>query len=125
MGTRSTIMDTNSFRAEHAASLDETTRSLTSRRERLLGSSYRLFYRDPVHVVRGSGAYLWDAEGKRYLDVYNNVPSIGHAHPRVIEAVHRQMSQVNTHTRYLHSAVLDYAEDLLSTLPGPIGQVMF
>lgn len=125
MGTRSTIMDTNSFRAEHAAALDEVSRSLTARRERLLGASYRLFYREPVHVVRGEGAYLWDAEGTRYLDVYNNVPSVGHAHPRVVEAVHRQMSQVNTHTRYLHSAVLDYAEDLLSTLPRELEQVMF
>ena len=125
MPTRSTIMDTNSFRTEHADALPEASRRLTERRASLLGASYRLFYRDPVHVVRGQGAYLWDADGARYLDMYNNVPSVGHAHPRVIEAVHRQMSQVNTHTRYLHTAILDYAEDLLATLPDPIDQVMF
>lgn len=99
MSTRSTIMDTNSFRAEHAATLDEVSRSLTERRERLLGASYRLFYREPVHVVRGEGAYVWDAAGTRYLDVYNNVPSVGHAHPRVVEAVHRQMRGRSTRTR--------------------------
>jgi 4-aminobutyrate aminotransferase-like enzyme len=125
MSTRSTIMDTNSFRTEHAAALGAGARALTARRERVLGASYRLFYREPVHVVRGEGAYLWDAEGARYLDVYNNVPSVGHAHPRVIEAVHRQMTQVNTHTRYLHTAILDYADDLLATLPDELDQVMF
>jgi 4-aminobutyrate aminotransferase-like enzyme len=123
--SRSTIMDTNSFRAEHATALAPTTRAMTARRAALLGASYRLFYRDPVHVIRGQGAYLWDAEGNRYLDMYNNVPAVGHAHPTVIEAVTRQMEQVNTHTRYLHEGVLDYAEDLLATLPEAIDQVMF
>jgi 4-aminobutyrate aminotransferase-like enzyme len=118
-------MDTNSFRDEHADALDEQTRSMTAKRAEVLGASYRLFYRHPVHLVRGSGQYLWDADGRRYLDLYNNVPSIGHAHPRVVEAVHAQMSLLNTHTRYLHEAVLAYADDLLRTLPEEIDQVMF
>lgn len=117
MGTRSTIMDANSFRSEHAAELDAETRELTERRADVLGGSYRLFYRTPVHLVRGQGQYLWDAAGTKYLDMYNNVPSIGHCHPAVVEAVHRQMSQLNTHTRYLHQRILDYTEDLLTTLP--------
>jgi 4-aminobutyrate aminotransferase-like enzyme len=118
-------MDGNSFRAEDAAALDDNTRRMTTKRAELLGSSYRLFYRHPVHIVRGSGQYLWDAEGKKYLDLYNNVPSVGHAHPAVVEAVVAQMSLVNTHTRYLHDGVLSYAEDLLSTFPADIDQVMF
>ncbi|GAA1821562.1 aspartate aminotransferase family protein [Nesterenkonia flava] len=117
MATRSTIMDTNSFRAEHAAALDEQTRRLTERRQEVLGGSYRLFYRKPVHLVRGQGQYLWDAEGNKYLDMYNNVASIGHAHPAVVDAVHGQMQQLNTHTRYLHERILDYTEELRTTLP--------
>jgi 4-aminobutyrate aminotransferase-like enzyme len=122
---RSSIMDSNSFRPEDGAGLDETSRGMAELRSKVLGSSYRLFYRRPVHLVRGDGAYLWDADGKKYLDVYNNVASIGHAHPRVAAAVAKQMSTLNTHTRYLHGAILDYAEDLLSTLPAEVQQVMF
>lgn len=125
MATRSTIMDTNSFRAEHAAGLDAATRQLTDKRSKLLGDSYRLFYRKPVHLVRGEGQYLWDAAGDKYLDVYNNVASIGHCHPAVIEAVHQQMMQLNTHTRYLHENILDYSEALLATLPADIDRAMY
>lgn len=110
-------MDTNSFRAEHAAELDPKTLTLTRRREDVLGGSYRLFYRKPVHLVRGQGQYLWDAHGEKYLDMYNNVASVGHAHPAVVEAVHSQMRQLNTHTRYLHERILDYTDDLRTTLP--------
>lgn len=125
MATRSTIMDTNSFRAEHADALDAQTRRLTDRRGQLLGESYRLFYRNPVHLVRGEGQYLWDAAGEKYLDVYNNVASIGHCHPAVIAAVHEQMSQLNTHTRYLHERILDYTADLLTTVPDAINKAMY
>ncbi|WP_212638246.1 aminotransferase class III-fold pyridoxal phosphate-dependent enzyme [Agreia sp. VKM Ac-1783] len=118
-------MDGNSFRAENEGGLDESTRLMTGKRADVLGASYRLFYRNPVHLVRGAGAYLWDADGHKYLDMYNNVPSIGHAHPRVVEAVTRQMKLLNTHTRYLHDSVLAYADDVLSTLPDDIDQIMF
>jgi 4-aminobutyrate aminotransferase-like enzyme len=122
--TRSTIMDTNSFRPEDADGVSERTLALTRRRAELLGPAYRLFYRDPVHLVRGTGSHLFDADGERYLDVYNNVASVGHCHPRVVAAVQQQVATLNTHTRYLHEAVLDYAEDLLSTAPAEIGQLM-
>lgn len=125
MATRSTIMDTNSFRAEHAEALDAETRKLTDKRSQLLGESYRLFYRNPVHLVRGAGQYLWDAAGDKYLDVYNNVASIGHCHPAVIAAVQEQMSQLNTHTRYLHERILDYTADLLATVPDDINKAMY
>ncbi|WP_034857734.1 aspartate aminotransferase family protein [Sinorhizobium sojae] len=89
--------------------------TLLARRERLLGRNMSLFYQDPVHLVRGEGVWLWDADGRRYLDCYNNVPHVGHCHPRVVEAIARQASTLNTHTRYLHEGILDYVERLTST----------
>jgi 4-aminobutyrate aminotransferase-like enzyme len=118
-------MDTNSFRPDSAGPVPASTRSLIERRDRVLGPSYRLFYRTPVHLVRGEGAHLYDADGQEYLDVYNNVASVGHCHPRVVAAVQAQVARLNTHTRYLHEAVVAYSEDLLSTLPSQLDQVMF
>lgn len=125
MVTRSTIMDINSFRAENAQALDSKTFALTARREKLLSESYRLFYRKPVHLVAGKGQYLWDDEGKKYLDVYNNVASIGHCHSAVTEAVYNQMQKLNTHTRYLHETILEYTENLLETTPAEINKAMY
>ena len=125
MATRSTIMDTNSFRAESAGELPASTSRLIERRERVLGPSYRLFYREPVELVRGQGAHLFDADGNDFLDVYNNVASVGHCHPRVVRATQDQVAALNTHTRYLHDAIIGYAEDLLSTMPGALDRVMF
>ncbi|MGO4334158.1 aspartate aminotransferase family protein [Labrys sp. KB_33_2] len=89
--------------------------ALLARRERLLGRNMSLFYQEPVHLVRGEGVWLWDDEGRRYLDCYNNVPHVGHCHPRVVEAITRQASTLNTHTRYLHEGILDYVERLTAT----------
>ena len=91
--------------------------SLRERRSRALGPSYRLFYDRPVHLVRGEGTWLFDAEGRRYLDCYNNVASVGHCHPHVVAALSRQAATLNTHTRYLHDNVVRYAERLTATLP--------
>ena len=87
--------------------------AMVARRERLLGPGNPLFYEDPVHLVRGEGVWLFDADGRRYLDCYNNVPCVGHCHPKVVEALCRQAKLLNTHTRYLHENILDYAEHLL------------
>lgn len=100
-------------------------KTLLERRQRLLGKAYRLFYDDPVHIVRGEGVWLFDADGKRYLDVYNNVPHVGHCHPRVVEAIHRQAQTLNTHTRYLHETVLDYADRLTKLFPAALDIAMF
>ncbi|WP_372885165.1 aspartate aminotransferase family protein [Shimia sp.] len=70
------------------------------------------FYRQPVHVARGEGVWLWDRDGRRYLDCYNNVPHVGHCHPRVVEAIASQAATLNTHTRYVHDLILDYGEAL-------------
>ncbi|MFS8056791.1 aspartate aminotransferase family protein [Rhizobium sp. BR 317] len=89
--------------------------ALIARRERLLGRNMSLFYDDPVHLVRGEGVWLWDADGRKYLDCYNNVPHVGHCNPRVVEAITRQASTLNAHTRYLHEGILDYVERLTAT----------
>jgi 4-aminobutyrate aminotransferase-like enzyme len=75
------------------------------------------FYTQPVHVERGQGVWLYGADGRAYLDAYNNVPTVGHAHPHVVKAVARQTAVLNTNTRYLYRNILDYAERLVSTLP--------
>ncbi len=82
------------------------------RRARLLGPQMTTFYQDPLHVVRGEGVWLWDKDGRRYLDCYNNVPHVGHCHPRVVEAISHQAGTLNTHTRYVHDLILDYGEAL-------------
>lgn len=91
------------------------TTALLARRERLLGRNMSIFYQNPVHLVRGEGVWVWDADGRKYLDCYNNVPHVGHCHPRVVEAICRQASVLNTHTRYLHAGILDYVERLTAT----------
>ncbi len=99
--------------------------NLLERRLRALGPAYRLFYDNPVHLVRGEGVFLWDADGRRYIDCYNNVASVGHCHPRVVQALQRQASKLNTHTRYLHENVVEYAERLGARLPGELNTCMF
>ena len=101
------------------------TTDMLERRSRLLGPSYRLFYDEPVHLVRGEGVWLWDEAGHKYLDMYNNVPCVGHCHPRVVAALTEAASTLNTHTRYLHESVLVLAEKLLATMPAALGHVMF
>ena len=95
-----------------------STAQMIERRTRLLGPNVRLFYDEPLHLVKGAGCHVWDADGRKYLDCYNNVPHVGHCHPAVIEAITRQAGQLNTHTRYLHENILDYVERLTGTF-GP------
>jgi 4-aminobutyrate aminotransferase-like enzyme len=92
------------------------TETLADRRLRLMGPNVPTFYRRPLHIVRGQGCWLWDADGRRYLDAYNNVPHVGHCHPRVVQAIATQAATLNTHTRYLHEGVLHYIERLTATM---------
>jgi len=98
---------------------------LGARRAGLLAPSLSLSYARPIHVVRGQGAALYDADGREYLDCVNNVAHVGHEHPRVVEAGQRQMAVLNTNTRYLHEAVLEYAERLTALLPDPLSVCFF
>jgi 4-aminobutyrate aminotransferase-like enzyme len=99
------------------------TSDLLARRRRVLPRS-PLFYSDPVHMVRGDGVWLFDPEDRRYLDCYNNVPVVGHSHPRVARAVAEQQRLLATHSRYLHEAIVELAERLTATLPPGLNSVL-
>ncbi|MFC8511787.1 aminotransferase class III-fold pyridoxal phosphate-dependent enzyme [Streptomyces sp. NPDC057257] len=99
---------------------------LLQRRTRSMGGRLSpLFYRQPLHMVRGQGPWLFTADGTRYLDAYNNVAVVGHAHPAVTTAVTGQMAALNTHSRYLHPGVVDLAERLLATMPEHLDTCLF
>src|ERR1041385_2902275 len=100
-------------------------KSLIQERSRLLGRNLSVAYERPLNIVRGSMQYLYDDEGRRYLDAYNNVPHVGHCHPRVVAAAHEQIARLNTNTRYLNDLVVDYAERLTSTFPAPLSVCYF
>jgi 4-aminobutyrate aminotransferase-like enzyme len=98
---------------------------LMARRARLLGAGAPLFYDEPLHIVRGEGVWLYDAAGRAYLDVYNNVPVVGHCQPDVVAALTRQASTLNVHTRYLHETILDYGERLVARLDPSLSMILF
>lgn len=90
---------------------------MLARRNQVMGDKFYLFYSPPLHVVKGEGVWLWDADGRLYLDCYNNVPHVGHCHPTVAAAIARQARQLNTNTRYVTDQAIEYAERL-SALAG-------
>ena len=102
-----------------------TADEIAAARRRRLGPSLSLSYRTPLHIVRGEGAYLYDAAGRAYLDCVNNVAHVGHAHPQVVEAGIAQMRVLNTNTRYLHETVVRYAERLTALLPAHLEVCFF
>ena len=99
--------------------------ALLARRNRALGVGVSTFYRRPLHIVRGEGAYLFDADGRRYVDMYNNVPCVGHGNPRVAAAMARAQSTLNTHSRYLHEGIVEFAERLIALHGEAIESVVF
>jgi 4-aminobutyrate aminotransferase-like enzyme len=124
-GSRTSGQMANSFDLSRMHELPVATQTLVQRRRKVLGPAYRLQYAKPAQFVRGEGVWLVDAEGRRVLDAYNNVPSVGHCHPHVVEAITRQAATLNTNTRYLDSSILDYAERLLDTHDKALDNVMF
>ena len=99
---------------------ERTGEDLLAARKKLLGPSLSVSYEKPLHIVRGWKQYLYDETGRACLDVYNNVPLVGHSHPRVVRAVQQQIALLNTNTRYLHQDVLLYADRLTRLLPEPL-----
>lgn len=99
--------------------------TMIARREKLLGSAYRLFYDEPLHLIRGRDVWLYDNDGRKFLDMYNNVPHVGHCHPHVVDAICEQVRTLNSHTRYLHENVLDYAERLTAKFADELDTAMF
>jgi 4-aminobutyrate aminotransferase-like enzyme len=119
------ILALNRFDARHAEGLNAEIASLIARRQATFGASSVLVYQRPIRMVRAEGIWMFDADGRRYLDVYNNVASVGHCHPRVVEAIAKQAATLNTNTRYLYDNVHDYAERLLKTFPARLSNIVF
>ncbi|MEM8732088.1 MAG: aspartate aminotransferase family protein [Pseudomonadota bacterium] len=113
------ILDMNAFDPG-----SEPQKGAVARRLKNLGASSVLFYEDPIEMVSAKGVWMEAADGRRYLDFYNNVPSIGHAHPRVVEAIRDQVGRLNTNTRYLVSVVDDYIDALKAHLPSSLENVV-
>ncbi|WP_347455554.1 aspartate aminotransferase family protein [Acinetobacter thermotolerans] len=98
--------------------------SLLMRRKRVMGQS-PLFYQQPLHLVKGEGVYLYDAEGRPYLDCYNNIPVVGHCNPQVVQAIYEQAQVLNVHSRYLSDNIVSYGERLLTTFKAGFDQIIF
>jgi 4-aminobutyrate aminotransferase-like enzyme len=125
MANTKQILALNRFDARHAEGLDADLQSLIARRQATFGASSVLVYETPIRMVRAKGVWMFDADGRRYLDVYNNVASVGHCHPRVVEAIAKQAATLNTNTRYLYDNIHDYAERLLATFPARLCNIVF
>jgi len=104
---------------------DTNKTELLRKREDMLGKSLSISYQNPLHMVRGYGVYLYDKTARRYIDTVNNVAHVGHEHPRIVRAAHRQMELLNTNTRYLHENIVKYAEAILSNCPNEMEVVYF
>ena len=113
-------------RAIYPSSPPSSVEELMERRSRVLGPALSpLTYDRPLHLIRGRGTKMYDQAGTAYLDAYNNVPVVGHCHPRVTEAIAEQSRTLNTNTRYLHGSVIELAERLVATMPDELDTVMF
>ena len=114
------IVDTLAGMDTRISDGDRSVLEMVAARKRLLGANLSLSYDKPLHFVRGFKQHLFDDTGRAYLDVYNNVPLVGHSHPRVVRAIQEQVALLNTNTRYLHDNILRYAEQLTALLPEPL-----
>ena len=98
---------------------------LLEKRDRHIGKSLSVSYNEPIKMIRGSGQYLYDATGRPFLDMVNNVCHVGHCHPRVVEAGQRQMARLNTNSRYVYDGLTDYAERIVAKLPDGLDTCFF
>jgi len=103
-----------------AVAKDITKEETLAARHKYIGGNLGVSYDEPLKIVRGWKQFLYDETGRAFLDVYNNVPLVGHSHPRVVEAVQKQIAVLNTNTRYLHDNIVRYAERLTDKLPAPL-----
>ncbi len=119
------IRRAGAYPPKRAAASPAPVADLLERRRRVMGNRLYVFYDPPVHMVRGEGVWLFDADGRRYLDCYNNVPHVGHCHPYVTEALVRQARRLNTNTRYVTDEAIEYAERLTATLDKSLSAVVY
>ncbi len=115
------ILDMNAFSASARPAGSHT---LLDRRLANVGAAAVLFYSEPLEIVSASGSWVTAADGKRYLDFYNNVPSVGHCHPRVVAAISEQIGSLNINSRYLSGVVDQYLEALKATFPASLSNVV-
>ena len=94
-----------------------SAKNIKELRDKFVSPSLSISYRDPLHIVRGKGQYLYDMDGKKYLDGINNISHVGHCHPEVTKTLYKQTKTLNTNTRYLHENIVLYAQELTSRLP--------
>ena len=102
-----------------------STEEILTKRNNNLGSSLSVSYEQPLHMVRGFKQWLYEADGRRYLDTVNNVAHVGHQHPKVIAAAKNQINVLNTNTRYLNQNIIDFSESLLATFPEELCVIHF
>lgn len=105
--------------------INPSPQEAAARRQRVLAPTYRLFYAEPIHMVRAEGVWMYDADGRRYLDAYNNVPVVGHCHPEVVSRIADQAARLNTHTRYVTDGPVELAERLLASVPAELTSATF
>jgi 4-aminobutyrate aminotransferase-like enzyme len=124
MSAAKQILALNRFEAGNSAGFTPELQARLAKRQATFGAASVLFYEQPIEMVRGEGVYLYDAAGTQYLDMYNNVPSVGHCHPHVASAIAAQAARLNVHTRYLNRVVENYADRLLSHFPAPLSNLV-
>ena len=117
---RLAALDPAAVEAAFRAARGRTPEETLAARRRVLAPNLSLSYARPLKIVRGWMQYLYDHAGRQYLDAYNNVPHVGHSHPRIVRAAAEQMLVLNTNTRYLHDKLAMFAERLAATLPPPL-----
>lgn len=115
----------SALRSAPTRQVSADTAELLQRRHAVLGPHAPMFYSEPLQIVTASGVHVTGADGRIYLDAYNNVPHVGHCHPSVVEAISKQLATLNLHSRYLTSAPIDYAEALLSHFPATLDRMFF
>ena len=117
----------NHFRTAIGLNVEEpqSIEELVKRRHQYISPILSLSYDRPIYMVRSAFQYMYDAYGNTFLDAYNNIPHVGHSHPKVIAAGQRQMAKLNTNTRYLYKQLSEYAEKLLSKFPASLNKVYF
>ena len=97
---------------------------LLAQRKQILGKAH-LFYREPIQIVRGQGVLLYDQHDREYIDMYNNVPCVGHGNPAVVAAMQNQMAELNVHSRYLHEGIVAFGQRLLSHHAEALNSIVF
>lgn len=106
-------------------SFEEETKALLGFRQKVLGKNLSVSYKQPLHITRAYKQYLFSNDGRRYLDTVNNVPHVGHQHPKIVRAAQKQAAVLNTNARYLHETILEYANDLLAMFPEELSVCYF